>query len=282
MKILNILNKYSKKLENKNFLTPKLDIKILLSCVINVKTNSLYLYFDKELNKRKYKKFYYLFRKRLKNEPIANIIKKKEFWNYNFYVNKNVLTPRNDSEILIQAILNNYKNKNEKFKILDLGTGSGCLILTLLKLYKKSFGIGVDISNKALKVAKKNAKNLKIKNIKFIQNNWNDNINEKFDIIISNPPYIPQNTIKTLDLEVQKYNPIISLNGGTDGLLYYRYLAKNIFKNFKENTKLFLEIGINQKTEIEKIFNKYDFKINNVYKDYSNIERILEIIKINH
>ena len=146
---------------------------------------------------------------------------------------------------------------------------------TLLKIYKNATGLAIDISEKALNVAKINAKKLNVKNIQFLQNNWNDNIKENFNIIISNPPYIPRNEIFTLEPEVKIFNPMIALDGGDDGLNCYRYLAENLSKNITKNTKIFFEIGKGQEKDIELIFANNNFKLNKIYKDLSNINRIL-------
>lgn len=275
MKILELYKNSAKELEQQGILTSKLDVKILLSHLLNIDSKELIMYFNQHIEQKFINSFNQLLKRRLNREPIANIVNKKSFWSYDFFVNENVLTPRNDSEILIEAVLSNYNNMQEGLKILDLGTGSGCLILSLLKMYKNASGLAVDISEKALKVARQNAENLKINNIKFLKNNWNDNIEEKFDIIISNPPYIPTKEIKELEPEVNKFNPLLALDGGEDGLNCYRYLAKSLDKNLKENTKIFLEIGKNQEKDIKKIFNENGYKLLKMYKDLAEINRIL-------
>lgn len=275
MKILELYKNSAKELEQQGILTSKLDVKILLSYLLNIDSKELIMYFNQHIEQKFINTFNHLLKRRLNREPIANIVNKKSFWSYDFFVNENVLTPRNDSEILIEAVLSNYNNMQEGLKILDLGTGSGCLILSLLKMYKNASGLAVDISEKALKVARQNAENLKINNIKFLKNNWNDNIEEKFDIIISNPPYIPTKEIKELEPEVNKFNPLLALDGGEDGLNCYRYLAKSLEKNLKENTKIFLEIGKNQEKDIEKIFNENGYELLKMYKDLAEINRIL-------
>lgn len=275
MKILELYKNSAKELEQQGILTSKLDVKILLSYLLNIDSKELIMYFNQHIEQKFINTFNHLLKRRLNREPIANIVNKKSFWSYDFFVNENVLTPRNDSEILIEAVLSNYNNMQEGLKILDLGTGSGCLILSLLKMYKNASGLAVDISEKALKVARQNAENLKINNIKFLKNNWNDNIEDKFDIIISNPPYIPTKEIKELEPEVNKFNPLLALDGGEDGLNCYRYLAKSLEKNLKENTKIFLEIGKNQEKDIEKIFNENGYELLKMYKDLAEINRIL-------
>lgn len=275
MRLLELYKDSTKKLEQEGILTSKLDVKILLSFLLDIDSKELIMYFNQHIDRKFINNFEQLLKRRLNREPIANIVNKKSFWSYDFFVNENVLTPRSDSEILVEAVLSNYNNMNENLNILDLGTGSGCLILSLLKMYKNATGLAVDISDKALQVAKQNAKNLKVENIQFLKNNWNDNIEDKFDIIISNPPYIPTKEIKELEPEVNKFNPLLALDGGEDGLNCYRYLAKSLDKNLKENTKIFLEIGKNQEKDIEKIFNENGYKLLKIYKDLAEINRIL-------
>ncbi|GMO65740.1 MAG: peptide chain release factor N(5)-glutamine methyltransferase [Rickettsiales bacterium] len=246
----------------------KLDAKILLTNFLDIKFNELYLHFDKDMEEGEFLK---LVERRVNNEPVANIIGKKAFWNTEFYVNENVLTPRPDSETLIEAVKENYKNEQAELSFLDLGTGSGCLLLTLLNIYKNSSGIGIDTSDKALEVAEKNGANFK--NVKFLKNNWNDGLEEKFDIIISNPPYIPTKEIDNLMPETKIFNPLLALDGGKDGLDCYRYLADNLKKNMKPNCKIFIEIGMGQKSDIISIFKEYSFV--KAYKDLANIERVL-------
>ena len=266
-------------LKNKGILTANLDVKILLAFLLNIDTKEIINYFNNEISNEFLNNFQKLLSRRLNREPIANIIGKKAFWDYDFIVNENVLTPRPDSETLIEAVLENYKNKDQKLNILDLGTGSGCLILTLLSIYQNARGLAIDISDKALEIAKQNAKLLNINRIKFLKNNWNDNINEKFDIIISNPPYIPKKEIEDLEPEVNKYNPLLALDGGNDGLDCYKYLSENLQKNCKKDTKIFLEIGKNQENDITKIFQNNEFELVKMYKDINEIVRILELKK---
>ncbi len=276
MKIKELFANSTKSLKDKGINTANLDVKMLLSFLLKLDTNDLIKHFDENISDNLLRRFTKLLNRRLNREPVANIIGKKFFWDYEFIVDKNVLTPRPDSETLIEAVLKNYTDKNKKLTILDLGTGSGCLILTILKIYKNANGLAIDKSKKALNIAQKNAKNLNIKNIKFLQNNWNNNINKKFDLIISNPPYISKEEIKTLEPEVNIFNPILALDGGNDGLNCYKYLAKNLKKNCKKNTKIFLEIGKNQEKDIQKIFKNEGFLLNNYYKDINQIIRILE------
>lgn len=273
MILINIFNKYINLLQNNSkSKTPELDCKILVAHILNINYNDLYLYMEDDFKEEELLNI--LIKRRIKDEPISKIINKKTFWEYNFYVDNNVLDPRPDSENLIELILENY-NINDKLNILDLGTGSGCLIITLLNIFKNSNGIAVDINEKSLNIAMQNAKNLNVKNINFIKSNWNDNVEDKFDIIISNPPYIKTKDIDILDNTVKNFDPILALDGGDDGLKCYKYIAKNIMKNCKQDTKIFLEIGYNQTDDVIKIFEKNNFLLYKIKKDLNNYNRIL-------
>jgi len=255
--------------------TPALDVKLLLSFVLHVAPNMVVMRFDDECDVYLVSSFNTLLSRRINREPIANIVGHKSFWDYDFFVSQDVLTPRNDSETIIEAILDNYRDQNAQISVMDLGTGSGCLILTLLKIYQNSTGLAIDISKKALDIARKNADLLGVKNVKFMKNHWNKNIEEKFDIIVSNPPYILSKDIKKLEPEVSKFNPKVSLDGGLDGLKCYKYLAKNIKKNMKQSTLVFLEVGINQSIVVANIFAAFGINVKKVYKDIGGIDRVL-------
>ena len=272
--ILNsIIKKYTEILQTNNSIdSPDLDCKLLVANILGIEYKNLYLYLNDEFNKENLLNI--LIQRRLNNEPISKIINKKSFWDYDFYVNENVLDPRPDTENLIELVLEMY-NTNENLHILDMGTGSGCLILTLLKLFKNATGVAVDISEKALKVTKINAKTLGVKNINFIISNWNDNITEKFDIIVSNPPYIETEEIQKLDKDVKNFDPLLALDGGVDGLKYYEYIAQNIMKNCKNDTKIFLEVGHSQAKNVINIFEKNNFSLYKIKKDLNGYDRIV-------
>lgn len=214
-------------------------------------------------------------------EPISKIIMQNNFYGIDYYVDKNVLDPRCDSEIIIDAVIELFKDNRKSLKILDLGVGSGCLLLTLLKIYKDSYGVGIDISEDALAVSKKNAEVLNIKNVKFLKSNWFSNINKSmiFDVIVSNPPYIKTDDIPRLDSNVKDFDPFIALDGGEDGLKCYREIFKDI-KNFLSiNGLVFVEIGYRQKNYIVKIAIDYGLKLVKILNDISNIERVLVFSK---
>ena len=214
-------------------------------------------------------------------KPISKIVHKRSFWNHDFYIDENVLDPRQDSEVIIEAVLRR-SNKNAAYRILDIGTGSGCLIISLLSELKSSTGVGIDISDAALKIAKTNAKNIiGLERIKFQKSDFAREINEKFDIIVSNPPYIETDTIPKLDDSVKLYDPILALDGGPNGLLAYEAISKKSKNLLTNNGILFLEIGYNQTEDVCKIFYNSGYILNDIIKDSQNHNRVV-IFTSNH
>ena len=202
-------------------------------------------------------------------EPIAKIIGYKGFWKHEFMVSKDVLDPRPDSETLIEAVLECFPDKQAPLHILDLGTGSGCLIISLLNEYKNADGVAVDISEKALAIAKQNATGLPIDFIQADMHSLPDNIG-KFDIIISNPPYIPSADINQLDNAVKNYDPHLALDGGTDGLDFYRAIAQ-----IQLSPALFVEIGQGQENDVISIMQQHGWTHHKSWKDLGSITRVL-------
>ena len=208
--------------------------------------------------------------RRLAGEPVAKILGKKGFWKDDFIVSKDVLDPRPDSEILIEAVLEKFPDKNAALRILDLGTGSGCLLLSLLGEYQNATGVGIDISEKALAIANQNKGN---KMAEFIQRDMRQDLSNlgKFDIMISNPPYIPTDEIQTLKRDVKDYDPLLALDGGTDGLDFYRALTKQHLAH-----NLFIEIGKDQEAKIIPLFENAGWDFVQSWKDLGGITRVLE------
>lgn len=221
--------------------------------------------------------FFDLVTRRANHEPIAQILGQKEFYGLDFFVDKNTLIPRPDSETLIELALEKFPDKNKKLKILEIGAGSGCLIITLLKLYNNSEAIAVDISPAALEITKKNAKLHKVENRlrPLLSDLFKEIKNEKFDLIISNPPYIPTADIKNLQKEVKTFEPITALDGGIDGLNFYRLIAQDAGNFLEKNAMIILEIGCDQEKEIFEIFTKNNFSFISQKPDLSGIIRIL-------
>ena len=278
MKIIELLTAGKKELQNYSP-TVSLDTEIILSSLLKIDRNNLFFIKDEIIDDENIIKIFWQYvEQRKTGKPISKIFNKKYFWKSEFFVNENVLDPRVDSETLIELVIDEYKDRQDEiYKIFDLGTGSGCLVLSLLKEFQNSTAVAIDTSDLALKVAEQNAKNMSLDNrIKFIQCNWNDDIDEKFDIIISNPPYIKTDDINNLEDDVKKFDPILALDGGEDGLNYYRYLAKNLYKNCHIDTKIFLEISHSQQQQVKNIFEKNNFTFIQCRKDLSGNDRVVE------
>ena len=260
--------------------TSRLDSEILMSKAINKDRVFMILNSNRNLEKKSLNCFFDLIKKRSLGTPVSYLTGKKNFWNNEFQINKNVLIPRPDSELIIQEALNLTKNKN-KLRVLDIGTGSGCLILTILKEKKNFSGIGIDISKKCLNLAKINRDNFALGNrVKFLKSDI-DNFNYgKYDLIISNPPYIRKIDLKYLERDVINFEPLIALNGGIDGLSEIRKVIYRSFKLLKSNGKLILEIGFNQKNDVKKLLKKKGFYINEVVKDLAKNNRCIISTKI--
>ena len=275
-----ILSKGSKILKVNNIKSFNLDSEILLSSIVGLKRERLLLNLEKEIDDNKKIFFFDLIERRKKSEPVAYILGYKEFWKQSFMVNKNVLIPRPDTETLVENVLNNLDINSEK-KILDIGTGSGCLIISVLKERKKCLGVGVDISKKAIKLAKYNAKIQHIENrIKFFNSDIDNFCLDKYDLIISNPPYIKLHTINSLENDIKCHEPREALDGGIDG---YSKIKLVVYKSsflIKKKGKLFLEVGSDQIMRTLEILKKNGFYKKNIIKDLSNKNRCIVAIKI--
>lgn len=278
LKMIDLINSSLLALKKKNIPNPELDLRILLRSASFSKKEIILSNFDiKDLNVNHFQE---ILKKRLQFKPISKIINTKSFWKDDFYVNSDVLDPRPETELIIEEVLNNFKVKEEKLKILDIGTGSGCLAISLAKEFINSEITAIDVSQKALFVAKKNINkynlseriNLKLSDIK--------NLNEKFDIIVSNPPYLSNKEYKNLKKEVKKYEPSIALLGGKDGLKFYRKLAKEVVSLMKINSIFICEIGFNQLIACQNIFKNKNLVLKKISKDIQKIDRTLTFLKI--
>lgn len=285
MKIKECIEEGRNVLNKNNFEDTGIIIKELLCHILNENKQHLVINRDKEINEENYRKFRYSINEIINGKPIQYITNKQEFMGLNFYVNENVLIPQPDTEILVENVLEICNNiKTKEIKILDLCTGSGAIAVSLdFALKNKNTKTEIyasDISELALDVARRNnAQNGT--NVKFINSDLFKDIQESdFDIIVSNPPYIKKNIIKTLSRQVQN-EPIIALDGGNDGLNFYRDILKQARKFIKNNGFLCLEIGYDQKKEILEILEKYkEYKDINVIQDLSNNDRCITMKKI--
>ncbi len=274
MNTLKLINEGSYKLKQSNIISHQLDSEILLSKVLNKTRENLLINLEQNIDRKNVKKFENLIRRRSLNEPIAYILKKKEFWSRNFEINNNTLIPRPETELMVEKLVYIYKQK--KINILDIGTGSGCILISLLSELKQSNGIGIDISKKALKIAIKNSKkNNQKNNIKFLNRSLSNFYHKKFDLIVSNPPYIRTRDIKNLDRSIKFYEPKIALDGGNDGL---DVIKKVIYKSkeiLKVNGLLALEIGNGQLRKVSALLLKNLYRIEHNIRDYKNNTRCL-------
>ena len=268
-------------LKKKNVKNPVLDSQILMSEAIKKEKEFIILNLDKEISNKSFEYFNKLIYLRSRGEPIAYLTKKKYFWKYKFTVNRDVLIPRPDTEVLIEEVLKLTKNK-DSLNLLDVGVGSGCILISILKDKKNFYGSGIDISKKSLDTCKINGKNLGVINrLKLFKSDIDNFHFRKYDLIISNPPYIKHIDYKYLDKDIKRFEPKLALDGGLDGLSEIRKVVKKSSKLIKTNGKLILEIGFDQKKEVKKILNSKGFYINKIIKDYAKNNRCIISTKIN-
>ncbi len=276
MTIKELLNQAVIMLKNENIDAPKNKARILLQSTLKKSREYLMIYDNKEIENNERDKYIRNVKRLILGEPLQYITGKQEFMKLNFLVTKDVLIPRADTEILVENVIKLAENIPNPV-ILDLCTGSGAIAVSLAKYIRNVHICAVDISSKALQIAKKNAELNGVKNnIEFVESNLFDKIKEKkFDIIVSNPPYIETNTIKTLPKDVQN-EPKIALDGGKDGLDFYRKISENGYKFLNRQGYLCLEIGYNQKIKVKEILEKQKRYINiNCLKDLCENDRVI-------
>ena len=280
MNILEALNKGSAKLKRNNINSFQLDSEILLSEIIQKDRKFLILNYDKELKKKTLENFDDLINQRSKGKPIAYLTKKKSFWKDIFEITSDVLIPRPDTEIIIEEFLKLTKNKRN-LKILDIGVGSGCILLSLLREKKNFTGVGIDISKKCIDLCSKNSLKLGLNKKVKLFNSDIDNFNYgKYDLIVSNPPYIKSCDLKYLDRDVVDFEPITALDGGTNGLSNILKVINKSSELMKIKGKLILEIGFGQKNDVKRILVNRGFYINKIVKDLSNNYRCIISTKL--
>ena len=270
-----IIEKASKILKNHNIQSHELDAQLILSNIMKVKREYLIINNKLAVPEKIMEKYDLAIKRRIKREPVAYITGKKEFWSDDYLVNRGTLIPRPETELLIYKIVNFFKNK--KINILDIGTGSGCILLSILKELNFARGIGIDSSSKAIKTAEENSKNLKLSyRSRFKVANLEKFNLGKYDLIVSNPPYIPSKDIKNLSKDIINFEPRAALDGGVDGL---DLIKKVIYKSnclLKRNGILALEIGFNQYYKVSKLLKHYRFR--EMGKEYDNNRNVRCII----
>jgi len=279
MKYHNLIKIGKNFLEKKNIFRPKYESILLFSKVNKIDFNDYYVNKKKKISKRQTKIFLKKIALRGMGKPLSKIIGKKEFYSRDFFVNSLTLDPRPETELIIDLAKSLEDKWSKPIRILDLGTGTGCIIISLyLELHKKIslLADATDISVEALKIAKKNAKRHNIESkINFFKSNWFSNVKNKFDIIVSNPPYIKKSEISSLPPEVKKFDPKISLCGGCDGLNSYRRIADEAKNYLKKNGFILVEVGSGQIKKVKKIFEYNQFDTISVSKDLFGKERVI-------
>ena len=283
--VYSIIKPEVEKLKTLGFKTASLDCRLLLSQILE-KANPVYTHEQVNISKNEIINFQTLVKQRQKGKPVSRILNKRNFWKREFMLNGDTLDPRPDSEILIEAVLEYFPNKTQLLKILDLGSGTGCLGLSLLEEYEDSLISFVDVSKKSLEIVKKNSHQFWLKGtLKYIHLDWrthdwdtqllNIEENKKFDIIVTNPPYIPSNDINFLETEVKDYDPILALDGGNDGLNAYRSIIPKLKNLVKSDGKIFVEIGRGQENSVSEIALQHGILSIDYKRDLSNIIRVI-------
>ena len=280
MDILTALNEGKNILKSKHIESAQLDSEILMAKAIGKDRKYIILNNNKDLREKNFKDFKKLIINRSYGKPIAYLTNKKNFWKYEFYVTKDTLIPRPDTELIVEQILKVTKNKR-KMNILDIGVGSGCILLSVLKERNDFYGTGIDISKNCLNISKINAISLKVNTrVKFFKSDVDKFVQGKYDLIVSNPPYINKHNIKYLEKDVVNFEPKLALDGGLDGLSEIRKVIKKSSELIKKNGKFILEIGFDQKNRVKEILKKKGFYINKTTKDYGNNDRCIISTKI--
>ena len=280
MNIQTAVQKAQLYLKKKNIKTPILDSQILMSEALKKEKEFIIFNFDKEISNKNLGYFNKLILRRARGEPIAYLVKKKYFWKYQFSVNRDVLIPRPDTEILIEEVLKLTKNK-DNLNLLDVGVGSGCILISILKDKKNFYGTGIDISKKSLDTCKINGENLGVINRLKLYKSDIDNFHfRKYDLIISNPPYIKKSKLKYLEKDVIGFEPKQALDGGIEGLSEISKVINRSSELIKKNGFLILEIGFDQKWKVKKILENKGFYIKKIVRDLSNNDRCIVSKKI--
>ena len=268
-------------LKKSNIKSALLDSEILISQAINKNREFVLLNSNLKINQKEYFNLQKLVYERKKGKPISYLTGQKFFWKYNFKINDHVLIPRPDTEVVVETILNTYKEKN-RINFLEVGVGSGCILLSILKEKKNFRATGIDISSRAIRVCNINAYRLGVKNrVKLFKSDIDKFSKGKYDLIISNPPYIKKLDLKYLEKDIINFEPKIALDGGLDGISEIRKIIKKSSELIKKGGKLVLEIAFDQKKEVKQLLINNGFYINSVVKDYGKNDRCIISTKNN-
>ena len=258
----------------------ELDSELILSNILNTTREKLIIHPKKNINKVLENKFKFYIKERKLKKPIAYILGYKEFWKQKFITDSNVLIPRPDTELIIEKVLKNFK-KNDNKNVLDIGTGTGCIILSILLERKKFKGIGIDTSKRAVNIAKINAKMQQFGNrIRFINTDIDNFFSNKYDLIVSNPPYIKKYKLRSLIEDVKNFEPKMALDGGPDGFSVVLKVIAKSSRLLKKNGMLILEIDNTQVIKTKEMLKNYKFYTKDVFKDLSDKNRCITAIKL--
>jgi len=279
-RIIDVINWGVDYFENKSLENPRLEIEIFLQHILDCKKIDLYINFENEVSSHDLNTLKGYIKRRLENEPSQYIVGKSNFYGRNFNVDNNVLIPRPETEILINACIE-FLSMKDNPEIIDIGTGSGCIGITLAKEIPSSNVIAIDCSEEALAVAEKNAKNIGIKNIDFVKSDFlKQTIDLRADLLVSNPPYIPKEDTSTLMADVKEYEPSKALTDNLDGLEFYRVFSKKFDPMIKIDGALIVEVGKDKHPlKAKKIFEKSGPVNVEMINDYNGDIRVLKIMK---
>ena len=281
MKLKLAIEEVFNELKKSNIKSALLDSEILISQAINKNREFVLLNSNLKINQKEYFNLQKLVYERKKGKPISYLTGQKFFWKYNFKINDHVLIPRPDTEVVVETILNTYKEKN-RINFLEVGVGSGCILLSILKEKKNFRATGIDISSRAIRVCNINAYRLGVKNrVKLFKSDIDKFSKGKYDLIISNPPYIKKLDLKYLEKDIINFEPKIALDGGLDGISEIRKIIKKSSELIKKGGKLVLEIAFDQKKEVKQLLINNGFYINSVVKDYGKNDRCIISTKNN-
>jgi release factor glutamine methyltransferase len=252
----------------------RLDARLLVAHATENETATIFGFPERPIENQQVLLLEASLRRRIAREPMAYILKTREFWSLPFIVSSDTLVPRPDSETLIEAVLEHIPETRRNLSILDLGTGSGCLLLSLLSKFSNAIGIGVDASEAALDIAKQNAAALGLEErATFVVSDWTEKVEEQFDIVIANPPYIPSSDIPNLEADVAQYEPLSALDGGANGLDSYRKILRQLPKVLTDDASIFLESGAGQASAVSEMVREIGFQHIETKKDLAGIER---------
>lgn len=249
----------------------ELDARYILEYITGLNSAQYFIHSEDIIEKDKAEEFFRLIERRSKRIPLSYVIGTRDFFGLTFKVDENVLIPEQETELLVEEVIKHSEGKS----VLDMCTGSGCIAISIALFGKPSKVAASDISEKALEVARENAKSLKADEISFIQGDMFENVTDKFDIIVSNPPYIETGEIDELMPEVRDYIPRLALDGDIDGLKFYRIISKEAVKKLNKNGRIFYEIGYNQSRAVASILLENGFTDVKIMKDYSGLDRIV-------